>query len=69
MSKRLYFGKIKEVIKPPNLIEIQLKSYDEFLQQDVAATKRESNGLQAVFQEVFPVVSCSMPHAFAPAYC
>ena len=57
MSNRLYFGKIKEVIKPPNLIEIQLKSYDEFLQQEVAPTKRESSGLQAVFQEVFPIVS------------
>ncbi|MCF6312615.1 MAG: DNA-directed RNA polymerase subunit beta [Verrucomicrobiales bacterium] len=57
MSKRLYFGKIKEVIQPPNLIEIQLKSYDEFLQQDVAENERKSSGLQSVFEEVFPIVS------------
>ncbi len=57
MSKRLYFGEIKEVIKPPNLIEIQLESYNSFLQQDVAPSKRENSGLQAVFKEVFPIVS------------
>lgn len=57
MSNRLYFGEIKEVIKPPNLIEIQLESYNSFLQQDVVPTKREDSGLQAVFKEVFPIVS------------
>jgi DNA-directed RNA polymerase subunit beta len=57
MSNRLYFGEIKEVIKPPNLIEIQLESYNSFLQQDIVPTKREDSGLQAVFKEVFPIVS------------
>ncbi|MFT5189572.1 MAG: DNA-directed RNA polymerase subunit beta [Verrucomicrobiales bacterium] len=57
MSERLHFGKIKEPIEPPNLIEIQLQSYVEFLQQDSAPTKRTEIGLQAVFREVFPITS------------
>jgi len=57
MSQRINFGKIKEPHEPPNLIEIQLKSYEEFLQKDVAASKRKDLGLQAVFREVFPIES------------
>jgi len=56
-TERLYFGKIKEVLAPPNLIEIQLDSYKEFLQADIAPSKRKNNGLQAVFTEVFPIES------------
>ena len=57
MAERLYFGKIKEVSEPPNLIEIQLNSYVEFLQRDIAASKRKNTGLQTVFKEVFPIES------------
>src|SRR5437867_11753203 len=57
MSERLYFGKITEAIEPPNLIEVQLNSYVEFLQKDVPASKRKETGLQAVFREVFPITS------------
>ncbi|CAN5312399.1 DNA-directed RNA polymerase subunit beta [soil metagenome] len=57
MSERLYFGKIQEVIDPPNLIEIQLQSYAEFLQSDVPPSKRKLTGLQAVFREIFPITS------------
>jgi DNA-directed RNA polymerase subunit beta len=57
MSERKYFGKIREGAEPPNLIEIQLDSYLEFLQQDVAPSKRKETGLQAVFKEVFPIES------------
>ena len=56
-SERIQFGKIKEVIMPPNLIELQTRSYEEFLQMDVAPSKRKNTGLQAVFKEVFPVAS------------
>ncbi len=55
--ERLYFGKIEEAIETPNLIEVQLDSYKEFLQQDVAPENRISTGLQSVFQEVFPIQS------------
>ena len=51
------FGKLKPVVQPPNLIEIQTKSFADFLQADVAAGKRQNKGLQAIFKEVFPVVS------------
>ena len=56
-SERLNFGKIKEVIAPPNLIELQTTSYKDFLQRDVAPSRRKNTGLQAVFTEVFPIES------------
>jgi DNA-directed RNA polymerase subunit beta len=55
--ERINFGKIQEIITPPNLIELQTNSYAEFLQIDVAASKRKNVGLQAVFKEVFPIES------------
>ena len=57
MSERKYFGKLREGAEPPNLIEIQLDSYLEFLQQDLTPAKRKETGLQAVFKEVFPIGS------------
>jgi len=57
MSERLYFGKLKEVSEPPNLIEVQVNSYIEFLQKDLTPGKRKDIGLQAVFREVFPIQS------------
>jgi DNA-directed RNA polymerase subunit beta len=55
--ERINFGRIKEVISPPNLIEIQVNSYREFLQIDAPPTRRKNTGLQAVFTEVFPIES------------
>ena len=52
---RKNYGKIKEVLDIPNLIEIQLDSYDMFLQTDVPPEKRRNIGLQAVFNSVFPI--------------
>jgi len=57
MSDRRYFGTIEEVIEPPNLIEVQSKSYEDFLQQDVPPAQRTETGLQAVLREVFPIKS------------
>ena len=57
VAERVNFGKIKEVIFPPNLIEIQVNSYREFLQLDVTPSRRKNMGLQAVFTEVFPIES------------
>ncbi len=56
-TERINFGKIKEVIVPPNLIELQVNSYKEFLQLEVPPSKRKNTGLQAVFTEVFPIDS------------
>jgi DNA-directed RNA polymerase subunit beta len=52
---RRSFGKIKKIIDIPNLIEIQKRSYDEFLQADVAPEERADSGLQGVFKSVFPI--------------
>src|SRR5918992_1914005 len=56
-TERINFGKIKEVISPPNLIELQTNSYAEFLQLEIAPSRRKNVGLQAVFKEVFPIES------------
>jgi DNA-directed RNA polymerase subunit beta len=53
------FGKINPGIELPNLIEIQLKSYEWFLQQHIPHQRRKNHGLQSVFEEVFPIES---PH-------
>ena len=41
----------------PDLIDIQTKSYAEFLQADVPPAERIDEGLQAIFKEIFPVAS------------
>src|SRR5438067_8514960 len=56
-TERINFGKIKEIISPPNLIELQTNSYVEFLQLNIAPTRRKNMGLQSVFKEVFPIES------------
>ena len=55
--ERINFGKIKEIIAPPNMIELQVNSYKEFLQLDMTPSRRKNMGLQAVFTEVFPIES------------
>ena len=57
VTERINFGKIKEVIAPPNLIELQTNSYRDFLQEATAPRSRKNTGLQAVFTEVFPIES------------
>jgi DNA-directed RNA polymerase subunit beta len=57
MSKRKSFAKLKEIYPMPNLLDLQLLSYKEFLQADVRSEERKSLGLQEAFQEVFPIES------------
>jgi DNA-directed RNA polymerase subunit beta len=52
---RREFSKIKTPLEIPNLIELQRRSYDKFLQADVPADKRANIGLQAVFASIFPI--------------
>ena len=54
---RKNFGKLTEAIEPPNLLQNQIDSFFEFLQRDVPTTHRKKAGLEAVFREVFPIVS------------
>ncbi len=54
-TPRLNFSKIPAVIEIPNLIEIQVKSFEYFLQSQIAPEKRNLQGLEEVFQDVFPI--------------
>jgi DNA-directed RNA polymerase subunit beta len=53
--ERVDFSKIKTSIPIPNLIEVQKKSYERFLQMDLLPSEREDTGLQSVFNSVFPI--------------
>jgi len=55
MEKRKSYAKIEECYKLPNLLEVQLNSYEEFLQNDVPKTKRKNQGLESAFREAFPI--------------
>ena len=53
--ERVDFSKIKTSIPIPNLIEVQKKSYERFLQMDLLPDERDDIGLQSVFKSVFPI--------------
>ena len=53
--ERKDFSKIKTTVPIPNLIEIQRKSYERFLQMNLLPSEREDAGLQSVFKSVFPI--------------
>lgn len=55
-TKRKSFAKIKAVAELPDLLNIQLESFEQFLQSDVDPDKRENKGLQSVFNSIFPIV-------------
>ena len=55
--KRKSFVEKEEIIDLPNLIEVQIKSFNQFLQSDVFPEDRETQGLQEVFSEIFPIKS------------
>ncbi len=55
MIKRKNFAKLKEVYDLPNLLDVQLEAYKEFLQMDVPNSTRDRHGLQEVFEEIFPL--------------
>jgi DNA-directed RNA polymerase subunit beta len=55
-TKRKSFAKITPVAEVPDLLNIQLQSFEQFLQPNEDAEKRENKGLQAVFNSIFPIV-------------
>ena len=59
MIKRKNFAKLKEVYGLPNLLDVQLVAYREFLQMDVSASERQHLGLQEVFADIFPIENAS----------
>ena len=52
---RKYFGKIREVLEMPNLIEVQKSSYDLFLKSGDQSEPLDNEGIKGVFQSVFPI--------------
>ncbi len=52
---RRSFGKIKDIVPVPNLIEIQSRSFNEFAQLDYLPNERKLIGLEKVFKDVFPI--------------
>ncbi|SFY44542.1 DNA-directed RNA polymerase subunit beta [Paracoccus ferrooxidans] len=52
---RRYYGNIREVLEMPNLIEVQKSSYDLFLRSGDAEGHQDGEGIQGVFQSVFPI--------------
>ena len=52
---RKYYGKIREVLEMPNLIEVQKSSYDLFLNSGDQPDPMDGEGIKGVFQSVFPI--------------
>src|SRR3989338_3451796 len=57
LIERHSFSKIQDCMEIPNLVEIQIKSYQQFLQSDRPKRRRKRQGLEAVMQESFPIES------------
>ena len=55
--RRLAFGRVKDLVDLPDLIEVQRNSYRWFFQKDVDPDRREAMGLQELFREIFPIES------------
>ena len=56
-ERRVVFGKEKNLIALPDLVEVQRNSYQWFFQADKAPEARESQGLKELFDEIFPIES------------
>lgn len=60
--ERVSFGKIAAVLEMPNLLDVQIASYRDFLQAEVLPAERTKKGLQAVFLNVFPIIDNREEH-------
>ena len=58
------FTRIKFEASVPDLLDIQLSSWIDFLQEDVLPEKRDNNGLEAVFKNIFPIEDNHKKFAF-----
>lgn len=55
MLERINYGTLVDATEMPNLLDVQLMSYNDFLQPDIPPEKRELKGLHQIFTEIFPV--------------
>lgn len=60
--QRFNFSRIKSVLEMPDLLDVQLNSFAEFIQMDIPPDKRERVGLQSVFLNVFPILDNREEH-------
>ncbi len=51
------FGRVRDAVEIPDLVAVQRRSYERFLQQDAVPTRRKCSGLEALFLETFPIES------------
>ena len=49
------FSRVKDFVEVPSLVEIQTKSYERFLQENVQPSRRKDQGLEAILREIFPI--------------
>ncbi|MTI87208.1 MAG: DNA-directed RNA polymerase subunit beta [Balneolaceae bacterium] len=61
-TERLSFGQTKQVLDYPDFLDIQLESFEKFVQLDIAPNERESQGLQRIFNENFPIQDSRETH-------
>ena len=54
-NKRISFATVKNPLPYPDFLEVQLKSFRDFLQLDTPPEKRNNEGLYKVFAENFPI--------------
>ncbi len=55
MIERVNYGAASDATEMPNFLEVQLNSYNDFLQPFVPSSKRDKAGLHQIFSEIFPV--------------
>ena len=55
LNNRHSFEKIKTDVELPNLLDLQIGSFHEFLQEDISPSKRELSGLHEAFKSIFPL--------------
>ncbi len=54
-GKRISFSRIGEVLEMPNLLELQLASFDTFIQKSIKGNKKRNSGLHQSFKNTFPI--------------
>ncbi|MDH3939275.1 MAG: hypothetical protein OEV68_18310, partial [candidate division Zixibacteria bacterium] len=52
---RKSYGLLEDATEMPNLLDVQVRSFEDFLQKDLSSQKRSKQGLQSIFEEIFPV--------------
>jgi DNA-directed RNA polymerase subunit beta len=60
--QRINFSKIAEVLELPDMLDVQIRSFEDFLQHNEQPAKRAAKGLQAVFNNIFPIIDNRETH-------